>query len=40
MALFTGADDLHHDIEDADNDLEANLMLVKHEARLVMKKFL
>jgi len=38
MAVFTNADELHPRIEDIQNDLEANLLLVEHEAKLVVKK--
>lgn len=38
MAIFTEANDLHSRIEAVENELEANLLLVEHEAKLVMKK--
>ena len=38
MALFTQTNDLHPHIEAVGNDLEANLLLIEHEAKLVMKK--
>ena len=39
-ALFTGAGDLHDRIAKIENELEADLLLVEHEARLVKNKIL
>jgi hypothetical protein len=40
VALFTQADDLHHRIAKIENELEADLLLVEHEAKLVKNKSL
>jgi phospholipase C len=39
-ALFTGACDLHERIAKIENELEADLLLVEHEAKLVKNKIL
>jgi phospholipase C len=39
-ALFTGACDLHDRIAKIENELEADLLLVEHEAKLVKNKIL
>jgi len=40
VALFTQADELHNRIDTIDNELEADLILVEHEAKLVKNKIL
>jgi ABC-type branched-subunit amino acid transport system ATPase component len=40
MALFTQTDDLHNLIAKIENELEADLLLVEHEAKLVKNKIL
>lgn len=39
-ALFTQADELHNRIEKLENELEADLLVIEHEAKLVKGKFL
>jgi phospholipase C len=40
MALVTQAGDLHSEIDRVENELEAGLLLAKHEAKFVMRKSL
>ena len=39
-ALFTQAGELHSRIEKLENELEADLLVIEHEAKLVKGKFL
>ena len=40
VALFTGRDELHGRISDIKSELEADLLIAAHEARVVRGKFL